>query len=216
MIAADRVRTMPWIDANETDPARWRGRRERGPPSTDDPDPMPSTVARAHRAPRPFRYRSTVRVGGALRPESRDYDRAALHFDGVVTEAGRVKLVAYGYLWDGHDPDRRFRAQYRRAAPPTETVPFREYTVWRRYQYGTVSATGGEVTFAPNGEIRTVEAKPIKWPAVPGPVQLRLAELELVRNPHLARYVLRDRGLWDAVDGFFRWDPLAFRPRTEG
>ncbi|MFB6280802.1 MAG: hypothetical protein ABEH40_02145 [Haloferacaceae archaeon] len=208
---------MPWIDASESDPARWRGGRggEPAPPS-DDAEPMSSTVARAHRAPRPFRCRTTVRVGGALRPDARNYDRAALHFDGAVTGAGRLKLVAYGYLWEGTDPDRRFRAQYRREAPPTETVPFREYTVWRRYQYGTVADPRGDVEFVPDGKVRTVAAKPIKWPALPGPVQLRLAELELVRNPHLARYVLRDLDLWEAVDGFFRWDPAAFRPRGDG
>lgn len=67
--------------------------------------------------------------------------------------------------------------------------------------------------FVPESEVRTVESKPVKWPAVPGPIQLRLAELELVRNPPLARYVLRDLGLWEAVDGSFRWDPASFRPR---
>lgn len=206
-----------WLDPREAAPSLWQGKRRGETPdrSVADAESMAPTTERAHRTATPFRYRETVRVGGALESEAgpRDYDRAAIHFDGGVTEAGQVKLVAFGYLWDGLLPDQRFRAQYRREAPPTDTVPFDAYTVWRRYQYGEVTGAPGDVELVPDCPVRTLDSKPVKWTAIPGPIRLRLAELELVRNPPLARYVLRELGVWGAVDGYFRWDPRAFASR---
>jgi hypothetical protein len=40
--------------------------------------------------------------------------------------------------------------------------------------------------------------------------QLRLAEAELVRNPPLARHVLRERELYDDVRYALRYNPEAF------
>lgn len=142
---------------------------------------------------------------------SREYTRVRVHYNCGVEANGRIKLFTQGHFWGGDDEHQRFKAQYRRAPPPTETVPFDTYEVWMRFQYGTVERVdGGTVEFRPDTERTGEELRELPYEELYTPVQQRLVELELVRNPPLARHVLMEQDRWEDDAAWLRYDPDAF------
>ena len=199
---------MPWVDPHETDPEQWAGDA-----ATDRSSA--SVYERALDTGRPFeRTDKLVLQGSSVAEEfrTRGYERARIDYHLAVESDGRVKLLARGHLWGGDEPHQRFRAQYRREGEPTDTVPFDEYLTWTRYQYGTIDVEGGRLTFEAESD-RQERMRRLDWADLYAPDRLRLAELELVRNPALARYVLRDRGDWRDVADALRYNPEAFAVR---
>ncbi|WP_312617597.1 hypothetical protein [Haloarcula sp. 1CSR25-25] len=110
----------------------------------------------------------------------------------------------------GDETHQRFQAQYRRPPPHTETVPFGEYTVWTRYQYGTIERTDDGLTFAAGEDGPDESLRDRDWASLFDPVRERLAELELVRNPSFSRYRLEELDEWAAYRTRFQYDPGAF------
>lgn len=200
-------RVATWIDPKERDGRMW-GEEEDARSGED----VRGVVARAHYTAVPYEFEHDGAYGSAVVEdafEDPDYRHARLLFHGSVQANGRVKLLVKGHLWGEEERHLRFRSQFRREAPPTGTVPFGTYTVWSRYRYGTVRRNDG-LTFEPDQDGTTEELEEREWSAIRAPVQFRIAELELVRNPSLARYVLRDRGEWEETRDYFRWNPSAF------
>lgn len=196
---------MPYIDPSETDPSAWGG-------DEGDERPLRTVYERAHATPVPYeRDDLLVRHGDALTEafRTREYEHARVAYHLAVEADGRVKLLTKGHLWGGGERHQRFRAQYRRESEPSDTDPFTAYTAWIRFQFGTVGRSDGGLTFQPDADATEV-SRTLDWDDLFRSDQLRLAELELVRNPPLARYVLRDRGRWDAVRDSLRYSPEAF------
>lgn len=197
---------MPWVDPTETDPATWGGS------DAATAEPCTSVYERALSTPTPYeRTDRLVLQGPSVTAEfrTREYDRVRVDYHLAVETSGRVKLLARGHLWGGGEPHQRFRAQYRRESEPTDTVPFDEYLAWTRFQFGTIHVDEGTLTFEPATEHEETMRR-LDWTELYAPDRLRLAELELVRNPGLARYVLRDRDEWRAVEDALRYNPEAF------
>lgn len=196
---------MPWVDPDETDPEQWAGDETEERSRT-------SVYERALKTPRPFEREDKLLLQGPSVAEefrTRGYERARVDYHFAVESDGRIKLLARGYLWGSDERHQRFRAQYRREGEPTESVPFDEYLAWMRYQFGTIEIEDGRLSFEADGD-RNERTRRLAWTELFAPDRLRLAELELVRNPALARYVLRDRGDWRDIEDALRYNPEAF------
>lgn len=196
----------PWIDPDETARETWTGESDRNRGSR-------SVYERAHATTLPYERREDFTVAGpdvAAEFRSSEYDHAKLHYHIGVDANGRVKLLSKGHLWGNEETHRRFRIQYRRAAEPTDTLPFEEYTAWMRFQTGTVSRERGEIQFDPDRTQTEERTLTLEWPEMYSSDQIRVAEAELVRNPPLARYALLTLGLWEAVRDTLRYNPDAF------
>lgn len=198
---------MPWIDPQQTAPDEWSGE------SAGQGDSVKSVYERAHETAVPFGRDEAVRLHGAAVTDefrSREYTHAHVSYHLAVERDGRVKLMSNGHLWGGGEDHQRFRAQYRRDGEPTDTEPFEAYRVWRRYQYGTVGrAEGGGLTFEADSPVQE-DTSELEWLELYSTAQLRIAELELVRNPPYARHLLVERGRWDSVRDAFTYNPYAF------
>ena len=197
---------MPWFDPEENRREAWDG-------APDTPDGFKPTYERAVDTGWPYERSDQVKVGpphvgDAFR--TRQYTHARAYYQLAVEPNGRVKLVARGHLWGDDEDHQQFRAQYRRAAEPTDTEPFGEYVAWMRYQFGTVSREDGDLQFVPDEDRTEEEVRDLSWTEFFRPEQLRMAELELVRNPAFARHVLTERGEWDEVCTALRYNPDAF------
>lgn len=169
-------------------------------------------VERAHYTAIPYEFRHDVAYGPRVVTTEfadQDYRHARLLYHGSLQADGRTKLLVEGDLWGECERHMRFRAQFRREAPPAGTVPFGTYAMWSRYRFGTVRREDG-ISFEPAQDGTTEELTERSWSSIRTPTQFRLAELELVRNPALSRYVLRNRGEWGEFRGYFRWHPGAF------
>jgi hypothetical protein len=196
----------PWIDPEETDPATWTGEPE-------TPSGSATVYERAHGTTIPYERRDDLTVWGpdvAAEFRTAAFDHARLHYHVAVDSKGRVKLLSTGHLWGHEETHRRFRIQYRRAAEPTDVPPFTEYTAWTRFETGTVGNDGDGLQFEPDPDRTEERTLTLSWPAMYSSDQLRLAEAELVRNPPLARHVLRERELYDDVRYALRYNPEAF------
>jgi hypothetical protein len=198
-----------WFDARDKRPEAWTGE---DPPDRLG-DEVRSVLERAHRATRPYEFERDRTYGPEFVEaefDDRDFRHARVYFHGGVESNDRVKLLVKGHLWGEDEIHLRFRSQYRRESTPTETVPFDEYLVWSRFCRGTVRHDGdGNIDFEPEAEGVEEETEHRPWSELKSPVQLFLAELELVRNPPFARYVLRERDQWANVRDALRWNPDA-------
>jgi hypothetical protein len=199
-----------WVDPDEADPAQWRGT---GP--YDDLRRGAETVSvleRASQTPLPYQYEieSHHTAGVAEQFRSGEYQHARIVYNSGVDTKRRIKLLARGVLWGGDETHERFQAQYRRPPPPTESVPFGEYTVWTRRQYGTIERTGDGLTFTASEASPDESLRDRDWATLSDPVRERLAELELVRNPAFARYRLSELEEWTAYRTRFQYDPDVF------
>lgn len=197
---------MPWIDPRENDPDAWR--------ASEPGEPAVRTVyERAYETAVPYERRDDVyRNGEAVTGEfrTREYEHAKVSYHLAVEGNGRVKLLAKGHLWGDDEVHQRFRAQYRRPGEPTDTEPFDDYHVWVRFRLGTVARRDGSLQFEPTDEKPSEKLRTLAWGSLFGPDRVRLAELELVRNPPLARYVLRERDQWAMIRDSLRYNPDAF------
>ncbi|MUV89147.1 hypothetical protein GJ629_03890 [Halapricum sp. CBA1109] len=201
---------MPRMDPDDRNPDSWRRTSLRD--GLRCGSEVRTVVERAHATRLPYQYEyETVSSGPRVADEfgTREYTNARVRFNCGVEGNGRVKLLTQGHFWGGPDRHQRFKAQYRRAPPPTETVPFDGYETWVNYRYGVVERDGDSIEFVPS-EDGGEEVRPIEWAEMFAPVQRRLVELELVRNPPLARYVLEDIGEWEAFASALRYDVDAF------
>jgi len=203
-----------WVDPKETAAGAWSEAAE-GPERPAVPPATP-VVERAHATRYPVQYTDGAFLTPATAPtadgpEASEYAR--IQFNCAVDGAGTIKLTARGYRWGGEDADVRFKSLFSRAPMPTETQPIETYERWRRAQRGTVSGfeAGDEyIDFVPEDGTTEESRERREWDQLRWAVQLRLAELELVRNTAFARYRLRERDEWDAVRGTVRWKPTAF------
>lgn len=202
---------MVWIDSHDADPAAW-GARENRPP----PDPIPPTMERAHDASPQLSYQDAVSLGPEeLADEFPDagYRHAYFQFDLDLRFDTTIRLLSRGYVWDGSAPDQRFRVLYRRPASPTTTVPCGKYAVWTRFQYGRVTDVQRD-GIAFKGRKDPEDGKRlVPWSKLQEPIRIRLAELELARNPPFAKYRLEELDAWEDVDTAIRWRPHAFDER---
>ncbi|WP_128477346.1 hypothetical protein [Halorussus pelagicus] len=205
-----------WIDPKEDAASLWGGRKS----SSEQLEPMAGTVARAIETTLPFQYSETAQYRGTLPDTELDgvqYTSAQVTINGIIQSDRHIKLLSRGYLWtadDGASYGRRFKFQLRRPGPPSETTPFGSYVAWNRYQTGTVETTESEdVAFEPTPDTTRTERGNASFEEVPRPLRQHVAELELVRNPAFAEYVLRERDQWDDYGGVFRWIPTAFDQR---
>lgn len=199
-----------WFDPDESDPTQWRGR---GP--YDDlrrGEDMLSVLQRATKTSLPYQYEVDVHHTNDVAEQfrTRAYSNARVVYNCGVDVKHRIKLLTRGLLWGNAEPHQRFQAQYRRSAPPSDSVPLGTYTVWMRYQYGTIQRTEDGVTFVAADEDAEETLRALDWDDLYDPVKERLAELELVRNPPFARYRLEERDEWEAYRTRFRYDPDAF------
>ncbi|KOX94544.1 hypothetical protein [Haloarcula rubripromontorii] len=199
-----------WVDPDEADPAQWRGR---GP--YDDLRRGAETVSvleRALRTSLPYQHEVDIHHDDdvAEQFQSSEYEHARVIYNSGVDANRRIKLLTRGVLWGGGETHQRFQAQYRRPPPPAESVPFGEYTVWSRYQYGTIERTDDGLTFTESDETPDESLRELDWGALFDPVQERLAELELVRNPTFGKYRLEELDEWEAYRTRFQYDPGAF------
>jgi hypothetical protein len=172
-----------------------------------------SVYERAHETTAPFERREELTLSGpdvAAEFRTREYDHAKLHYRIGVDSGGRVKLLMKGHLWGDEDTHQRFRIQYRRCAEPTDTPPFAEYSAWVRLQLGTVHREDDSIRFERDPDRTREETRTLAWDEMYSSDQLRLAEAELVRNPPLARYALRQQDLWVDVHDALRYNPNAF------
>jgi hypothetical protein len=200
-----------YVDPDETDPSKWRGSAgDRGTGGDD----LRSVVERALATTEPYRRREAKLYGPEVVREefdTRDYHHAKVYFDCGVTADGGVKLLTRGYLWGDDERHQRYKSQYRREPDPTDEPPFGAYTVWNQYQFGTASRDGdGTLQFEPDPDESGEYLRSVDWDALYTPVRVRLAELELVRNPAFARYRLEELGGWEDYGASLRYDPDAF------
>ncbi|WP_276271213.1 hypothetical protein [Haloarcula litorea] len=195
-----------WVDPDETDPEAWGGS------AAVEGGGVRSVLERADATPLPYQYEvDLLHEGGVAETfRSREYERARVIYNCGVDAERRVKLLTRGVLWGGEERHQRFKAQYRREPPPTETVPFGEYTVWTRFQYGTIEPNDDGATFVPDESDAGETMQDLDWADLYAPVQRRLAELELARNPAFARYRLEESGEWADVRAALAFDPTAF------
>lgn len=92
-------------------------------------------------------------------------------------------------------------------------MPFDTYERWLRFQRGEVTGfeDGDEyIHFEPTDGAVEEGRERREWERLGWAVQLRLAELELIRNASFARYRLQERDEWAAIRGTLRWKPTAF------
>lgn len=204
-----------WIDPHDSRSGWGRDRGE------TLPERIRPTVERAHEAAVPYQYRERRAFDGTLADVTVDgveYTSAEYVVNGGVTADREVKLHARGLLWRADAPDRarRFKLQVRRAAPPTDTLPYGEYEVWQRYQFGRVTVDEVEgPSFEPEDGSSRTSRSVAAFGDLLEPVRLHVSELELVRNPPFARYRLQERGRWEAYGAVFRWKADAFGQRVD-
>lgn len=199
-----------WIDPAEADPAQWTGT---GPHSDlRRGEETVSVLERASQTPLPYQYEVDIHHASDVAAQFRatGYEHARIVYNSGVDVKGRIKLLTRGVLWGGGEAHQRFQAQYRRAPPPDDSVPFGEYTVWSRYQYGTIERTPDGLTFTAADAEPDETLRALPWTSLSDPVQERLAELELVRNPSFAKYRLQELDEWAAYRARFQYDPDAF------
>lgn len=201
---------MVWIDPHESDASAWAGTAD--PP----PEPIAPTMERAHDAGPRVSYQDAVSLGPEeLSDEfpASGYRHAYFQFDLDLRFDTTIRLLSRGYVWDGSEPDQRFRVLYRRPASPTRTVPCGQYAVWTRFQYGCVTGVHREdVSFSGRDEPED-EKRLVSWSELQEPIRVRLAELELARNPPFAKYRLEAIEAWADMDAAIRWRPHAFGER---
>ncbi|MFB6123593.1 MAG: hypothetical protein ABEJ78_09050 [Haloferacaceae archaeon] len=199
-----------WFDARDQRAEAWGG----ADPPDRRGDDVRGVLERAHRTALPYEFERDRTYGPDVVTEEfdeRDYRHARVYVHGGVESNHRLKLLVKGHLWGADERHLRFRAQFRREAVPTETVPFDEYLVWSRYCEGTVRQDDdGGIDFEPAEDGVEEETEDLPWDEVVTPMQQFVTELELVRNPPLARYVLCERDRWATVRGELRWTPEAF------
>jgi hypothetical protein len=197
-----------WLNPRDTDAEEWRGDDGDGGPARLIP-----TIEWALTVDLPYERSETIVVHDASGeddgagdeasdgPAYGSYESVRLEFEYGVAANGEISLGVIGWLWNGAEPDRRFRARYRREGSPTETEPFGRYDARERWQTGTVvRARKRSVSFTASGDPRE-EVTVRRWEEIEKPTRLRLAEAELVRSPEFARYVLRERGVWTELTG---------------
>ncbi|QIO22336.1 hypothetical protein [Haloarcula sp. JP-L23] len=199
-----------WVDPDETDPATWRGS---GP--HDDlrrGEDVGSVLERAARTPLPYQYEEDRHYSEAVAEIFRtsQFSNARVVYNCGIDAHRRIKVLTRGLLWGGGEDHQRFKAQYRRPPSPTETVPFGEYTVWTRFQYGHIVRTDDGVTFSPGDSAPEEKLETLAWADLYEPVRQRLVELELVRNPPFAKYRLQELDEWEEYRTQFRYDADAF------
>lgn len=204
--------TGAWNDPREFRAEDWSG--SNGPERRGEA--VRSVPERAEETAAPYRRRGTeTRSGPALAAlfQSREYRYARVDYDATLLAGGAVKVLVKGHLWGSDDRDQRYRIQHRRAAAPTDSVPFDDYDTWVRYQFGDVEGSPGvddgdpvfQATTEPADENRT-----LAWTDL-FPLHRRLlAELELARNAAFAEYRLRELDEWADVAGDLKWDLAAF------
>ncbi|MBX0321732.1 hypothetical protein EGH21_01680 [Halomicroarcula sp. F13] len=199
-----------WVDPDETDPRTWRGS---GP--HDDlrrGEEIGTVLQRAARTPLPYQYEEdryyAEDVAETFR--SRQFTNARVVYNCGVDTERRIKMLTRGLFWGGGEDHQRFKAQYRRSPPPTDSIPFEEYTVWTRYQYGHIERTDDGLTFTSGERAPEERLETLAWADLYEPVRQRLVELELVRNPPFARYRLQELDEWDDYRTQFRYDDDAF------
>lgn len=204
-----------WIDPHESRSGWGRDRED------SVPERIRSTVERAHEASVPFQYREHRSFDGTLADvviDGVEYTSAEYVVNGGVADDRTLKLHVRGLLWRaaGSEPGRRFKLQLVREAPPTETVPYEEYDVWQRFQFGRVTVDDVEgPSFDPEADSSRTERSVVAFDDLLEPVKLHVSELELVRSPSFARYRLREREEWEAYGAVFRWKADAFEPRVD-
>jgi hypothetical protein len=203
-----------WIDPHDSRSSWGRD------PEEDLPDRIRPTIERAHEATVPYQYREHRTFDETLSEvvlDGVEYTSGEYVVDGGVTADRKLKLHARGLLWRADDPGtaRRFKLQIVREGPPTETVPYGEYDVWQRYQFGhvTVDDIDGPA-FEPQTDSSRTERSVASFDDLLEPVRLHVSELELVRNPSFARYRLDERDEWAAYGAVFRWKADAFEQRV--
>jgi hypothetical protein len=204
-----------WIDPHDARSA-WDSDREEPVPERIRP-----TAERAHGVSTPFQYRERRSFDGTLADvvvDGVDYTSAEYVVNGGVTADGTLKLHVRGLLWRAEDPGqgRRFKLQLVREAPPTETVPYGEYDVWQRFQFGRVTVDDLEgPSFDPDADSSQTERTVAAFDDLQDPLKLQVSELELVRNPSFARYRLREREDWERYGAVFQWKADAFEQRVD-
>lgn len=199
-----------WVNPDETDPRTWRGEEPHG--AVRHGEDILSVVERADKTGLPYQYEEDVHYTDDVAAffRTRTYTNARVVYNCGVDANRRVKLLTRGLLWGGDDREQRFQAQYRRSPPPTDTVPFAEYTVWTRYQFGTIERTESGVTFRADDGGPEERLRTLAWSELYEPIRGRIAELELVRNPTFARYRLLELDEWDDYRAQFAYDEDAF------
>lgn len=200
-----------WINPSNSDPQNWAGTKSDATQSVRESEH--TVYERAIGTSPPYSRRETTTLKGDGVTEqfnSTEYVHAKVQYDIAIDSEDQTKIVSSGHLWGEKPTHQRYRAQYRREGPPTETVPFGSYDAWIRYQTGTVEHQA-------DGEIRfDAEAKPqertqtFDWDEMYPSDRLRVIEAELVRNAGLARYRLRERDFWEKACEIFRYNPDAF------
>ena len=199
-----------WVNPDETDPRTWRGE---GPhASVRHGEETLGVLERAAKTGLPYQHEEDVHhsEGVAELFRTRAYTNARVVYNCGVDTNRRIKLLTRGLLWGGEDRDQRFQAQYRRPPAPQDTVPFAEYTVWTRYQFGAITRTDAGVTFRADDSGPEERLRELSWADLYEPVRKRIAELELVRNPTFAKYRLEELGEWDEYRAGFAYDTDAF------
>lgn len=199
-------------DPSDRDPTTWRGRSLQDEVRTGED--LRSVLQRAHETEIPYEYEDDELLTGDHVTEmfrTREYTRVRVVYDCRVESSGRISLSTQGHFWGGGDEHQRYKAEYRRPAIPTETVPFDTYEVWMRYQFGTVEREeDGSISFVADHDRDGETLRSLDWDEVYPPIQKRLVELELVRNPAFARYRLLEVDEWTDVEISFAYDPTVF------
>ncbi|ADQ68229.1 hypothetical protein C499_15055 [Halogeometricum borinquense DSM 11551] len=205
-----------WLNPRDGDADAWAGQGDE--PSR--PPRIPPTLERAHEVSAPYQFSEARTYYGTLTGvefDGDEYPSTEVKVVGGVTRGRTLKLHVRGFLWRPNYDDGpnayRFKSQVVREQPPTETIPFDTYQFWQRTQRGTVTNDGVIVEFEPEeGTEQTVRTDQ-GFDELFEPLRIHIAELELVRNPQLASYVLRETDRWDAYGDVFRWRPSAFNRR---
>lgn len=199
-----------WVDPEEADPSQWRrtGPHDELRRGTE----TISVVERASRTSLPYQYEIEIHHTDNVADQfqSSEYEHARITYNSSIDTEGRIKLLTRGVLWGGGERHQRFQVQYRRPPPPTEMVPFGTYTAWSRYRYGSIEKTDDGVTFTAADEEAGESLRDLDWETMFDPVQERIAELELVRNPSFAKYRLKEVDEWETYRTRFQYDPDVF------
>jgi hypothetical protein len=207
---------VPWIDPKKSAAKDWTGEES---DDADTDSSMRSVRERAYYTSRPFQYETVVRHAGTLEGfviDGTSYQWGKFRYNGGVTETRMLKLSADGYLWRRSETPAagfRFKAQVNRERPPTDTEPFGKYHVWIRSKSGRVSVDDSTPAFTPDDAKPTTDRITRRFDALPQTSQIRIAELELIRNQPLAEYALRVREEWEEYVTQFRFTPTAFTQR---
>lgn len=204
-----------WLNPRDSGAAAW-GAAEEDPVR---PPRIAPTLERAHAASVPYRFSETRTYYGTLADleiDGETYSSAEVTVVGGVTRTRALKLHVRGYLWratGGASNAYRFQSQVVRERPPTDSVPFGAYEMWHRNQRGTVDDDEVVVEFDPDEGTESTERREQAFEDLFEPLRIHVAELELVRNPQFAAYVLERTDRWEEYGAVFRWHADAFRRR---